>query len=459
MSETLSRTNLSREHSVKRVFHPMAHPNDMDAMPPRVISRGEGVYVFDDAGHKTVDAGAGLWNVNLGYSNHAIKEAIASQLEELPYYSAFKGSTNERLIELSHTLAEWLEPENIKRFFFTSGGSDSVETALRLARQFWKLQGQGDRIKFLSLKRGYHGTHFGGASVNGNSTFRRSYEPLLPGCFHVAVPFDYRNVFGVSDAERLTDLCLAALEDEIQFQGGDTIAAFIAEPVLGAGGVIVPPPNYWPRLKALLDRYGILLIADEVITGFGRTGSWFGCRGWGVQPDLMCLAKALTCGYFPLGAVAIGERVERAFKADNSAMGTISHGYTYSGHPVGCAAALACLRETAALDVVTTARREGDYLLAAFRGMADRFETIGNVRGKGLMMAIEVVSDRAVKTPAGKTYMAALAKATYEAGALVRVLGHTIILSPALVIKRHECDEIVAALQAAFAAASGDPAS
>ncbi|MBD0417436.1 aminotransferase class III-fold pyridoxal phosphate-dependent enzyme [Oryzicola mucosus] len=450
--------NYLREMNAKKVYHPMAHPNDLEEHPPRIISRGEGVHLFDDDGRRVIDACAGLWNVNLGYSNQPVKDAIAQQLADLPYSSAFKGTTNEKLIELSDVLVDMLDQEDMRRVFFTSGGSDSVETALRLARQYWKLSGHVDRTKFLSLKRGYHGTHFGGASVNGNNVFRRVYEPLLPGCFHMPVPFDYRNMFNESDPSRLTDLCLAAIEDEIAFQGADTIAAFIAEPVLGAGGVIVPPETYWPKLRALLDRHEILLIADEVITGFGRAGAWFGARGWGVKPDMMCLAKAITSGYFPMGAVAVNERIETAFKANKDAMGVISHGYTYSGHPVGCAAALACLAETVRLDLPANAAREGDYLLSRFRSMMDTHEAIGNVRGRGLMMAMEFVADRKTKQPAGKTFMGAVGDAMFDAGMLVRIVGHNILLSPPLVLTRKDSDEIAAAMEAGLAKVSRGPA-
>lgn len=442
--------NFLREMNAKRVFHPMAHPNDLEAHPPHIITRGEGVHVFDDDGRRVIDMCAGLWNVNLGYSSQPIKDAISSQLAQLPYYSAFKGTTNDKLIELSHVLVEMLAPEDMRRVFFTSGGSDSVETALRLARQYWKLSGKADRTKFLSLKRGYHGTHFGGASVNGNNTFRRAYEPLMPGCVHLPVPFDYRNVFNESDPRKLVDLCLAAVEDEILFQDAGTIAAFIAEPVLGAGGVIVPPETYWPRLKEMLDRHDILLIADEVITGFGRTGDWFGSRGWGVKPDMICLAKALTSGYFPMGAVGINARIEAAFKTNNDAMGTISHGYTYSGHPVGCAAALACLTETVSLNVAANAATEGAFLLSRFVALAEKYEAIGNVRGKGLMCAIEMVSDRKTKKPAGKIYMSELGDRIYDAGGLVRILGHNLVLSPPLILTRKDSDEIASVVETAF---------
>ena len=451
-------SNFLRENNARVVWHPMAHPNEMDASPPRIVVSGEGSFVTDIDGRRVVDAVGGLWNVNLGYSNDAIKQAIAEQLAELPYYSAFRGTTHPRLIELGRRLVELLKPEDARRAFFTSGGSDSVESALRIVRQYWKVRGQADRTKFLALKKGYHGTHFGGASVNGNSNFRRAYEPLLPGVFHLPTPFVYRNPFDESDPQTLAALCLAALEEEIKFQGPDTIAAFIAEPVQGAGGVIVFPNGYYASLKKLLDVYDIPLIADEVVTAFGRTGEWFGCRLDGVKPDLMCIAKAITSGYFPLGAVVVNEKIESAFKANKDALGAIYHGYTYSGHPVGCAAALACLDETFARDLPSNAKSQGDYLLDGFRKLGERYESVGDARGKGLMLGLELVSDRARKIPAGKGYMRAIADGAYEAGAMIRTSGNIVILSPPLVLTRAEASQILEALDAAFAGAKGDPA-
>lgn len=451
-------SNFLRENNARQVWHPMAHPNDMEGRPPRIIVSGEGCFVTDIDGHKVVDAVGGLWNVNLGYSNEAIKQAMADQLAELPYYSAFRGTTNPRMIELGHKLVEILKPEDMRRAFFTSGGSDSVESALRLARQYWKVRGQADRIKFLALKRGYHGTHFGGASVNGNSNFRRAYEPLLPGVFHLPTPFVYRNPFNESDPQRLAELCLAMIEDEIKFQGADTIAAFIAEPVQGAGGIVVFPDGFYGALRTLLDKYDILLIADEVVTAFGRTGEWFGSRLDRVKPDILCVAKAITSGYFPFGATVVNEKVETAFKANKDALGSIYHGYTYSGHPVGCAAALACLDETFAQDLPANARAQGGFLIDGFRKLAERHEAIGDARGKGLMLAMELVSDRPAKTPAGKTYMAAIADATYEAGAMIRTSGNVIILSPPLVLSRAEAELALDAIAAAFETVKLSPA-
>ena len=451
-------SNFLREHNARVVWHPMAHPNEMDASPPRIIVSGEGCFVTDIDGRRVIDAVGGLWNVNLGYSNAAIKQAIAEQLAELPYYSAFRGTTHPRLIELGHRLVDVLKPENARRAFFTSGGSDSIESALRIARQYWKVRGQADRVKFLALKRGYHGTHFGGASVNGNANFRRAYEPLLPGAFHLPTPFSYRNPFGESDPARLADLCIAAIDDEIKFQGADTIAAFIAEPVQGAGGVIVFPDGFYASLKGLLDRYNIPLIADEVVTAFGRAGAWFGSRLDGVKPDIICIAKAITSGYFPLGACVVSERIESAFKTNQDALGSIYHGYTYSGHPVGCAAALACLDETFARDLPGNARAQGDYLLEGLHVLAGKHEAIGDVRGRGLMLGLELVADRDKKTPAGKGYMTAIAAGAYEAGAMIRTSSNIIILSPPLVLSREEATQIVEAIGAAFANVRMSPA-
>jgi len=447
--------NFLSAHNARHVFHPMGHPAEIEANPPHIITGGKGVRVTDANGVELVDAVGGMWNVNLGYSCDPIKRAIAEQLERLPYYSAFKGTTNPPLIELSQKLCEIMAPEDMKRAFFTSGGSDSVETALRLARHYWKLKGEKDRFKFLSFKKGYHGTHFGAASVNGGDRFRRPYEPMLAGCFHVPFPTAYRNAFGTDDIETLADICLNLIEEEIRFQGPDTVAAFIAEPVLGAGGVFVPPASLWPRLRALLDRYGILLIADEVVTGFGRAGDWFGSRLWGVAPDMMCLAKAITSGYFPFGACMVNSRVEAAFMEDKTGAGGIYHGYTYSGHPVGCAAALATLDVTFSAEVdgrnlPGNSVVQGDFIRDALRKLQGETSTIGDVRGIGLMIGLEVVSDRDKKTPAGADMMALLAEKAFEAGIMIRVSGPNIIMSPPLVLERTDAAIIASALEHAF---------
>jgi adenosylmethionine-8-amino-7-oxononanoate aminotransferase len=432
----------------------MAHPAEVLADPPRVIVRAEGVHLIDEDGKRVIDAAGGLWNVNLGYSVASIKRAMSEQLDTLPYYSSFRGTVHPGARELADRTVAWFAPDGMARAFFTSGGSDSVESALRLARQYWKVRGERDRYKFIALRKGYHGTHFGGASVNGNQNFRRNYEPLLPGCFHVPAPYTYRNPFDETDPVRLGELCARALEEEILFQGPDTVAAFIAEPVLGAGGTIVPPANFFPLVRAICDKYGVLLIADEVVTGFGRTGHPSGSRAWGVKPDMMCIAKAITNGYFPLGATLIGSRIAEAFESSRDAFGAIGHGYTYSAHPVGCAAGLATLDVIDKVRPWQNVERVSGAWLDALHALKARHPLVGDVRGKGLMACVELVADRGTKAPLDKQRMARLGEAAYAAGVLIRVSSSNIILSPPLVVEPSQLDTIVAALDAGITAAA-----
>jgi len=350
--------NFLRANNAQHLWHPMGHPGAAGANAPTIITNAQGSTITDIDGHETVDAVGGLWCVNLGYSNDKIKEAIAKQLYDLPYYSAFFGTSNPPAIEASYMVRDFFAPDGMGRVFFTSGGSDSVDTALRLARQYHRIKGAPTRTKYLSLKKGYHGTHFGGASVNGNNRFRRSYEPLLPGCHHLPAPYPYRNPFHETDPAKLAQLIAQSMEDEITFHGPEHIEAFIMEPILGAGGVIVQHESFMPLMREICDRHGSLMIADEVICGFGRTGDWTGSRHWGVKPDMMTIAKGITSGYFPVGAALVSEEVAGTFEASDEA-GAIFTGYTYSAHPVGAAAVVACLEETARLDTKTNAAARG----------------------------------------------------------------------------------------------------
>ncbi|WP_127109218.1 aminotransferase class III-fold pyridoxal phosphate-dependent enzyme [Pararhodobacter zhoushanensis] len=445
--------NFLKANNARHLWHPMAHPADSQKNPPTIVTGGKGVRITDVDGHEVVDGVGGLWNVNLGYSCEPIKAAISAQLDKLPYYSIFRGTSNDCVIELAEELKDFFAPDGLTRAFYTSGGSDSVETALRLSRQYHKIRGEAGRYKFLSLKKGYHGTHFGGASVNGNANFRTAYEPLLAGCHHIPAPYTYRNPFNESDPAKLAQLCLQALEDEIAFQGAGTIAAFIMEPVLGAGGVIPPHASFMPGVAEICRKNGILLIADEVITAFGRTGAWSGSRLWGVQPDFMCTAKAITNGYFPFGAVMIAEHVAETFEKDETGRAAIGHGYTYSGHPVGAAAAIACLAETKRLNVAENAAARGAELFAGAQALMDKYDVIGDVRGgHGLMIAIELVSDRATKAAPDKPVPAKVQATAYEAGAMVRVSGPNIILSPGLVLTSDDVQVILSALDAGLRA-------
>lgn len=437
-----------KELNGKQQLHPMTHPNDGEANPAIIICKGEGVYIEDIDGHRAVDGVGGLWNVNCGYGRKEIKQAIVNQLDELVFYNSFRGTTNPRAIEFANVLLEMLEPEGMKRVLFSSGGSDAVETALRIARQYWKMKGERDRYKFISLRQGYHGTHFGGASVNGINRFRRNYEPLLAGCYHLDSPWLYRNAFS-DDPETLGKMCADQLDREIISQGPDTVAAFIMEPVQGSGGVIVPPANYMPLVRKVCDKHGVLLIADEVITGFGRTGSMFGTRLWGVKPDIMCLAKGINSGYIPLGATVVNDRIDQAYKENKDTFGTLYHGYTYSGHPVACAAGLAAMEIVKKEDLPANAAKQGaslGELLSKF----NQYPSVGDVRGIGLMWAIEFVEDKITKKPKDPKFVEKIMQEAYKNGSMVRHSGNLLIISPALVIQKNEITELVSGIKAAI---------
>ena len=445
----LSNEELKAENA-RHLLHPMTHPGTVREAPPDIIVRGDGSWIWDVDGHRLIDGVGGLWCANLGFGRREIRDAIVAQLDELPFYNTFRGANHPRAIELSQRLVNLMEPDGVGAVHFSSGGSDAVDSALKLARQYWKVLGQRDRTKFISLRQGYHGVHFGGASVNGNTPFRRAYEPLLPGCFHVDTPWLYRNPY-TQDPEQLGKICAELLEREIVFQSPDTVAAFIAEPVQGAGGVIVPPPNYWPLVREICDRHGVLLIADEVVTGFGRTGHMFGTRLWGVKADLWCLAKGISSGYVPLGATAVSARVMQAFKGADPVLGTINHGYTYGAHPVAAAAALATLDIIESEDIPARAAREGRYFLERLHAMK-RFRIVGDVRGVGLMAGIELVADQRTRAafPRGAPELTRVHREAYKRGAMVRLSGANIILSPALTIERAQLDLLCDALEGAF---------
>ncbi|MEZ5500227.1 MAG: aminotransferase class III-fold pyridoxal phosphate-dependent enzyme [Steroidobacteraceae bacterium] len=434
----------------KSFWHPMIHPAEARAREPIHITQGDGVYVRDDHGKTLLDGVAGLWCVNVGHNRTEVKDAIKQQLDTLEYFQLFDGVSHPRVVEMAELVLDFTAEERMRRVVFNSGGSDAIETALKLARQYHRLAGQPERTKFIALKQGYHGTHFGGASVNGNSVFRRNYEPLLPGCFHVDSPWLYRNPW-TDDPVRLGEICAEQLDREIQFQVPDTVAAFIAEPVQGAGGVIVPPPNYWPLVREVCDKHGVLLIADEVVTGFGRSGSMFGARGWGVKPDIMCFAKGISSGYIPLGATVVNDRIERAFEDNQTFDGAIMHGYTYAGHPVACAAGIAALGIVRRENLPDNARVQGEYLLGALKSL-EKSRSVGDVRGKGLMIGIDLVVDKKTRQPVDPQdpLAARLAAVARREGVLVRPVGTKIIISPPLVFQREHCDQMIAALNTAF---------
>jgi adenosylmethionine-8-amino-7-oxononanoate aminotransferase len=444
-----SDTNFIIENNARHVWHPMVDPKVSAENPPVIISGSDGVFITDINNNVYLDCTASLWNVNVGHNRLEIKEAIVEQLDKLAYYNTFGNASNPPSIELSALLMEMLEPEDMARVLFSSGGSDAVEGALKISRQYWKLMGKSEKTKFFSLKNAYHGVHFGGMSVSGGIPWRRAYEPLLPGCFQIESPYLYRNAW-TDDPEELGEICAAELARGIEHQGPDTVAAFIAEPVQGAGGMIVPPSNFWPRVREVCDKYDVLLIADEVVTGFGRTGSMFGSRHWGVMPDIMCLAKGINSGYIPLGATVVNQRVVDAWEKDDP-LAPIMHGYTYSGHPLACAAAVANLKIVVGENLPGNAAEVGSYFLERLEEVK-QYDSVGDVRGIGLMAAIEFVNDRQTKEPipAFDPYLMAIQKKCMEQGVWVRIQGNKMIFSPPLVFEKIHVDKTIEAVHTAL---------
>ncbi len=442
-------TNFIIENNARHVWHPMIDPKISAKNPPVIVSGSDGVHITDVSGKTYLDCTASLWNVNVGHNRPEIKNAIIDQLDKLAYYNTFGNASNPPSIALSALLMEMLEPEDMARVMFSSGGSDAVEGALKLSRQYWKLAGKPEKIKFFSLKNAYHGVHFGGLSVSGGIPWRRAFEPMMPGSFHIDSPHLYRNAW-TEDPEELGEICADMLAREIEHQGADTVAAFIAEPVQGAGGMIVPPPNFWPRVREVCDRFDVLLIADEVVTGFGRTGTMFGSRHWGVKPDIMCLAKGINSGYVPLGATAVNKRIVEAWDKDDP-LAPIMHGYTYSGHPLACAAALANLDIVIEENLPANAGAVGGYFLERL-GELTEYPSVGDVRGVGLMLAVEFVKDRKTKEPfpAFDPYLMAIQKSCMDANVWVRIQANKMIFSPPLVFENSHVDTAVDAVHAAL---------
>lgn len=441
-------------HSLSdKTLHPMSYPTDNSAEDLFIVDRGEGCYIFDSNGEKYLDAQAGLWCVNIGHNSYALNRAILTQASKIAYYNTFEKFANVPCLELAEKIIEHLQPEGMARVFFSSGGSDAVDTALKLSRNFWTMQGSVGKSKLLSFSHGYHGLHFGGVSV-GAKIFQDGFGPIVPGCIAIESPGSYE-LNDVDQANRLYQAVIANIEATIKEEGADTIAALIVEPVQGVGGVVVPPAELWPALRDVCDRHNILLIADEVITGFGRSGCMFGVRHWNVKPDIMCLAKGLTSGYIPLGATVINQKIVDAFKYGDEKMPLI-HGYTYSGHPLACAVALANIEEVARLNLDEMAKEMGSYFMYQLMELSKKWSMLGEIRGLGLMIAIDLVNpyDKTQNLIEDDDLVIRLRNAIFERKLIVRFIGATIVLSPPLIITKHQIDDAVSILDKSIASVS-----
>lgn len=422
-------------------MHPFTHGDALTAQGARIITRARGIWLTDSDGNEMLDAMAGLWCVNIGYGRKELAQAAARQMEELPYYNTFFRTSHPPVIALAQRLAE-LAPGDLNHVFFAGSGSEANDTNIRLVRSYWAAKGKPMKRIIIGRKNGYHGSTMGAASLGGMRAMHRQGGLPLPDMAHIDQPYWYGEGAGMDPAEFGRQRA-RALEREIAWLGVDNVAAFIAEPIQGAGGVVIPPETYWPEIQRICDEHEILLIADEVITGFGRTGQWFGSQTFGIRPHIMTIAKGLTSGYAPMGASIVCDEVAGTI----GAMGEFYHGYTYSGHPACCAAALANLDIMVRERLVERVADDiGPYLQQRWKALGDH-PLVGEARMVGLVGALELVpakGDRSRKfAPVGE--VGTLCRdISFGNGLVMRAVRDSMIISPPLVLTHEEADELVA---------------
>lgn len=433
-----------RQLDAAHYLHPFTDHNDLAGKGARIIVRGEGIYLWDSDNNKILDGMSGLWCVNVGYGRTSISQAVYRQMETLPFYNSFFNTTNVPAVRLAAWLAD-IAPPQFKHVFFTGSGSEANDTNVRMVRRYWDLLGYKDRHIIIGRHNGYHGSTMAGASLGGMASMHAQGGLPIPGIVHIGQPNYAQAGQGMTEAE-FGILAASWLEDKILEVGADKVAAFIGEPIQGAGGVIIPPATYWPEIQRICDKYDILLIADEVITGFGRLGAWFGSELMQIKPDLITFAKGVTSGYVPLGGVLVGNRVARVL-IDKG--GEFTHGFTYSGHPVACAAALENLRiiEDEKL-VQQVALETGPYLKQQFASLADH-PLVGHADSCGFVAGLDLVRRKAGQVheceafdPAQQVGMICRAY-MFNNGVIMRAVGDRMIVAPPLVMNKAQIDEMV----------------
>ncbi|NNA20623.1 aspartate aminotransferase family protein [Pseudomonas lundensis] len=426
--------NLSNDHHLA----PFSDFKQLKEVGPRIITHAKGVYLWDSEGHKILDGMAGLWCVAIGYGRDELADAASKQMRELPYYNLFFMTAHPPVLELSKVIAE-IAPEGMNHVFFTGSGSEGNDTMLRMVRHYWAIKGKPNKKVIISRKNGYHGSTVAGASLGGMTYMHEQGDLPIPGITHIPQPYWFGEG-GDMSPEEFGIWAANQLEEKILEIGVDNVGAFIAEPIQGAGGVIVPPDTYWPRIKEILAKYDILFVADEVICGFGRTGEWFGSDFYGLKPDMMTIAKGLTSGYIPMGGLIVRDEVVDVLNEG----GDFNHGFTYSGHPVAAAVALENIRILRDEKIIEKVHAEtAPYLQKRLRELNDH-PLVGEVRGVGMLGAIELVQDKATrKRYEGKGVGMICRQFCFDNGLIMRAVGDTMIISPPLVITRDEIDELV----------------
>jgi L-2,4-diaminobutyrate transaminase len=433
-----------REH----FFHPSTHlgQHARGESPNRIVTGASGVFIEDRDGNRLLDAFAGLYCVNVGYGRMEIAEAIAKQAKELAYYHSYVGHGTEASITLAKMVLE-RAPKSMSKVYFGLGGSDANETNVKLVWYYNNILGRPAKKKIISRWRGYHGSGLMTGSLTGLASFHNKFDLPLPQVVHTEAPYYYRRPdLSMSEAD-FTAFCADELEKLIAREGADTIAAFIGEPVLGTGGIVPPPAGYWEAIQKVLKKHDILLIADEVVTGFGRLGSMFGSDHYGIEPDIITIAKGLTSAYAPLSGSIIGKKMWEVLMRGTDENGPIGHGWTYSAHPIGAAAGVANLKLVDSLGLVENARETGAYFVKAMKAAVGAHPHVGDVRGEGMLCAVEFVEDRekrAFYDPAKKVGPAVTA-ALLKRGVIGRAMpqGDILGFAPPLCLTRAEADEIV----------------
>ena len=436
-------------------MHPFTDTKSLAARGARIITHGEGVYVYDSENAKILDAMSGLWCVNMGYGQQSIIDAATHQMQVLPFYNSFFNTTTPPSVELATLLAE-VAPEGFNHVFYSSSGSESNDTNLRMVRRYWDIKGQKQRKTIISRKNAYHGSTVAGASLGGMTGMHEQGDLPIPGIVHIEQPYyrDHGAKLGVSEDE-FGIIAAGWLEEKILEVGPDKVAAFIGEPVQGAGGVIIPPKTYWPEIQRICDKYGVLIISDEVICGFGRLGTWFGCETMGFKPDLITFAKGVTSGYIPLGGVLVGDRVAKVLIEEG---GEFNHGYTYSGHPVACAVAIANIKLMQEHDIVNKVKNDtAPYLKEKFESLNDH-PLVADARTLGLVGGFEILKNKET----GERFDENLAVGMicrghcFGSGLVMRAVGDRMIIAPPLVISHAEIYELVTLARKALDATLAD---
>jgi len=406
----------------------------------RIIERAEGIYLWDSDGHRLLDGMAGLWCVNVGYGRKDLAEVARKQIEDLPYYNSFFQTAHPPVIDLSALLSE-VTQDHLTHVFLTNSGSESNDTVVRMARYFWQCMGHPEKQVIISRRNAYHGSTMAGASLGGMPAMHEQGGLPIPDIVHIGQPFWYREGGDLSP-DAFGKKVAGELEQKIEELGEHRVAAFIAEPIQGAGGVIVPPETYWPEISAICQRHQILLVPDEVICGFGRTGEWFASDYYGLKPDLMPIAKGLSSGYLPIGGVMVADHIARVIIEEG---GEFTHGMTYAGHPAACAVAAANIRILRDEGIIDRVRNEtGPYLQQRWAELADH-PLIGEVRGLGFLGALELVADKETRAqfqPSG-TAGPLCRDIAADLGLVMRAVGDSMIISPPLIMTKQQIDELV----------------